>query len=401
MPNDVKAAIDSFVDAQMPEIWRIASYIHENPELGYEEFKACQVQCDYLRAQGFDVQQGVEDLETAFIATYGSGSPVIGICSEYDALADIGHGCGHNLISTTSILTGAAVKDYLVANGGSGTVKVIGTPAEEGGGGKIQLLEKGVFDDVDTVWMMHPTSDLTRIAGACRSTVSLKITFHGKAAHAASHPDQGRNALSAANVFMAASAFWRQSFKSDMRMCMIITNGGEQANTMPDTVDLRGDVRALSPASAHWLAEKMKACAEHCALAMDCTATVEMSEGYWGRIPNETLSDVCKAEFKELGEPMLPGMPDDFGGEDLGNVSRRIPICSPYTTIFADHKISGHTVQFRELAGGEPGRRCIEVSSKAMARSIVDLLQDPSIIDRAKQELDERLAKEKQEEAHM
>lgn len=399
MSNDVKAALDSFVESEMPEIWRIASYIHENPELGYEEFKACAVQCDYLRAQGFNVTQGVEELETAYVATYGSGSPVIGICAEYDALADIGHGCGHNLICTTSILTGAAVKKYLEACGSNGTIKVIGTPAEEGGGGKIRLLEKGIFNDLDTVWMMHPTSDLTRIAGACLSSVSMEIVFHGKAAHAASHPDRGRNALSAANVFMAASAFWRQSFKNDMRMCMIIVEGGEQANTMPDTVRLKGDVRALSPASAHWLAETIGACAEHCALAMGCAATVEMAEGYWGRVPNKTLSDVCKAEFDALGEPMLPGMPDDFGGEDLGNVSRRIPVCSPYTTIFPDYKISGHTEQFRELAGSDSGRRCIEVSSKAMARSIVNLLVDPSIIDSAKAELAERLEREKWDEA--
>ena len=387
-----KEMLDSFVDSHMEEMWDIALYIHKNPELGYEEHKACKAQCDYLEAQGFQVQRGVEELDTAYVAVYGEGSPVIGIASEYDALKNLGHGCGHNLICTSSILTAAAVKEYLKTH--SGTVKVIGTPAEEGGGGKIRLLEKGVFDDVDAVFMMHPTSDKSRLAGACMSSRGVKVTFHGISAHAGSHPDRGRNALSAASLYLSAIGFWQQHFEEDMRVSHIMTEGGAQPGMIPDRVCLSGSLRSFSLKNLNKLEDIVKECAQGCAQAMECTAEVEITEGYLGRIPNKTLSDVCRQELEALGEPLLDGMPSDFGGEDLGNVSYQIPICNPYITIFPEYKISGHTEQFKELACSSAGYRCIQVTAKAMARSITDLFENPELLREAGEELKNRLKKE-------
>ena len=142
------------------------------------------------------------------------------------------------------------------------------------------------------------------------------------------------------------------------------------------------------------LARRIEQCARGCGQAMGCQVKVEIEDGYQGRIPNQILSDVCKEEFRKLGEPLMDGMPVDFGGEDLGNVSRKIPICNPYMTIFPEYKISNHTEQFRDLAISEAGMHCIRQSSKVMARTVMELLNRPELLDKAKEELKERLQKE-------
>lgn len=389
-----KTVYDKYLDSQMESLWNIAQYVHANPELCYEEHKACKVQCDYLENMGFAVQRGVEEMDTAYIAKIGNGAPYIAIVSEYDALPDIGHGCGHNLICTTSMGAGIEVKKFLEDEAEKGTLYIIGTPAEESGGGKIKLLEKGVFDNIDAVFMMHPTSDKTRLAGACMSSMRLEFIFKGKSAHAGSHPEDGINALSAANLYFTATGLLRQHFKGDMRLSGIITNGGVQTGLIPDYVRVTGSISSFSLKELRKNAERVRCCAEGSAHAMGCDLEAHITEGYQGRIPNEVLSDLCRHELKILEEPLLDGMPSDFGGEDLGNISRLIPICNPYVTIFADHKISNHTAQFRELANSSAGYRCIQIGSKSMARTIMELYQHPEILEKAKAELKERMLSE-------
>ena len=384
-------SLDLQVKKYMDEIWEFSLYIHDNPELGYEEFKACEAQCNILKEMGFQVQKGVEELKTAYIATYGEGKPVIGIASEYDALEGLGHACGHNLICASSILTAIAVKNYLKDH--EGTVKVIGTPAEEGGGGKIKLLNKGVFDDVEALFMMHPTSDKTRLAGECMSSSHYKLVFKGESAHAASHPDKGRNALSAAILFLNSIGLWRQHFTADMRISSIIEDGGIQTGMIPETATIIGDVRSFTLDKLNLLKKIIMDSAEGCSKSMDCSVDITINDGYLGRVPNKTLSDVCKDELKYLNEPLLEGMPPDFGGEDIGNVSYKVPICCPYVTIFPDYKISGHTDGFRELAKSDAGYRCIEVTSIAMSRSIVKLFESQTLLKDARIELENRLKK--------
>lgn len=394
MDESVKARYDAWITSEMAEIWDISKYIHANPELGFQEEKACRIQCEYLKQKGFDILQPVNDLNSAFVASFGNGAPVIAVFSEYDALKGLGHACGHNLIAASAILTGAAVKKYLEENDVKGTIKVFGTPAEESGGGKIKMLEKGVFSGVDAVFMMHPTSDKTRMAGACMSNMSLRVVFKGVSAHAGSHPDNGRNALSAANLYLNAVGLWRQHFKADMRVNHFVEYGGEMTNSIAEKVILKGELRSFRLKELHWLEKVMRECAHGCAQAMGCTVDFYAEEGYQGRVPNAALSDLCRREFEKLQEPMLDGMPDDYGGEDLGNVSRHIPICNPYVTIFPDHKISGHTDQFRELAVSQAGYRCIEMTGKAMTRSIIELLNSPDVLAKAKDELKQRIERE-------
>ena len=389
-----KSACDKYVDGLMPRLWEIAQYVHANPEIAFTEHKACEVQCDYLAEQGFSVTRGVAGLDTAFTATYGEGAPHLGIVSEYDALPGLGHGCGHNLICTTALGTAAAVKEYLAESGMPGTVTVYGTPAEEEGGGKIVMLDKGVFEGVDALFFMHPTSDLTKLAGYCMSSMRLVVEFRGTSAHAGSHPWDGANALSAANLFFAATGMIRQQFKGDVHFSGIIEDGGKETGLIPDYVRVRCSISSFNLAELKRCVGLVENCAKGSAIAMGCEEAFTAVPGYQGRVPNEVLSEVCRAELAELGEPMLEGLVDDFGGEDLGNVSRLVPICNPYVTIFPDHKISGHTEQFRELANTEAGYRCIQVASKAMARSMMDVYEEPSILKAAYAELEERMAKE-------
>lgn len=382
---------DKYVETHMEEIWEISKYIHSNPELGFQEHKASKVQCDFLEKYGFDVQRGVGSLDTAFIAKYGEGTPVVAIASEYDALKKLGHACGHNLISSSSILTGITVKKYLEESNDKGTVIVIGTPAEEGGGGKIKLLDYGAFNYVDCVFMMHPTSGVSRLAGKCLSSYNLHIKFKGKSAHAGSHPDKGRNALSAANLYFNAIGFWRQHLNYDMRVSNIITSGGEQTGMIPELVEVECNVRGFTLKDVKTILSYVKKAAKGSAVAMDCEIDIEEEQGYLGRIPNETLSNLCKKELNRIGEEVMDGLPSDFGGEDLGNVSYKIPICNPYITIFKDYKISGHTDKFRELAISDSGYRCIEVAAKVMSNSIIRIYNEPKIVDDAKGELKNKL----------
>ena len=390
-----KESCDRYLESKMEELWEISKYIHANPELCFTEVKACTEQCKFLEKYGFQVEKGVGTLDTAYCATFSNDKkgPVIAVVSEYDALP-IGHACGHNLIACTALGTAIEVKKFMEDTGISGTLKVIGTPAEESGGGKIILLEHGVFDGVDAVFMMHPTSDTTRLAGACLSSKRYKVIYHGVSAHAGSHPDNGTNALSAAALFLTGSGMLRQHFKADWRLSGIITKGGFQTGLVPELSEIEGSMSCFNLKELNILAERVRNCALGCGQALGCQVEIEIEDGYQGRVPNQILSDICKEEFRQLGEPLMDGMPVDYGGGDLGNVSRRIPICNPYMTIFPEYKISNHTAQFRDLAISEAGYHCIEQASKAMARSIMDVLHDPKIIEKAKEELEERMKKE-------
>ena len=390
--NKLKTISDQYIDSKMDELWEISKYIHQNPELCFEEHKASKIQCDYLEKYGFKVEKNVGTLETAFKATYSKKNkgPVITVVSEYDALP-IGHACGHNLIATSAMGTAIAAKKFLEENDIEGTISVIGTPAEEAGGGKIILLENGVFDDSDIVLMMHPTSDTHRIAGECLSSNRFKIEFIGKSAHASAHPYNGVNALSTSSLFLTATAFLRQHFKSDVRLSCIIEEGGTVTSLIPDKSTISGSVACLSLADLNTITKKIEDCAKGCAMSLGCEVNVRVKNGYHGRVPNKTLSDICKKEILAINEEVMDNMPMDYGGEDLGNVSRFIPICSPYISIFKDYKISNHTEQFKNLSISESGFDCVKVSSKIMARTFIELLNNTDYIKQAKDELKEVL----------
>lgn len=391
-----KNKYDRYLDSRLDELWGIAQHIHENPELGYHEEKACKIQCEFLKENGFEVEENIGGLSTAYRAIFQGkpGDSTIAVVSEYDALPDIGHGCGHNLISATALGAGIEIKQYMIDHDVPGKLVIMGTPAEElGGGGKIKLLEQDEFDGIDAILFMHPTSDTTRLAGECMSSMSFEIEFKGKSAHASSHPDNGINALNAANLYFVATGLLRQQTKPDLRLSGIIGNGGKASSLIPDYTSIEGSLSCFSSNDLEEYSEQVRNCAEGAALATGCEVNINFIPGYLGRVPNKILSDVCRKELNNINEPVMDGMPFDYGGEDLGNVSRIIPICNPYVTIFPEYKISNHTAQFRDLANSSNGKRCIQVSSKAMARTAMELFENPKIITEAKKELFNRMKK--------
>ncbi|MFK9094359.1 M20 family metallopeptidase [Bacillus salipaludis] len=392
----IKTQCDDYLDSRLDELWEMAQYIHANPELAFQEEEACRVQCEFLLENGFEVERNVGGLPTAYkaIYQYKQGDLTVAVVSEYDALPEIGHACGHNLICTTALGTALEIKKFMEDYRIPGTLVVMGTPAEESGGGKIKLLEKNAFDGIDAVLFMHPTSDKTRLAGECMSSTKIRIEFKGKSAHASSHPAKGVNALSAANLYFVATGLMRQHCKPDFRLSGIIDDGGKGVGLIPDFVSINGSLSCFNAKDLEEYVERVRKCAEGAALATGCEVDITFSPGYLGRVPNQILSDVCREELIAIGEPLLDGMPFDYGGEDLGNVSRVIPICNPYVTIFPDYKISNHTEQFRELANSPAGKRCIQIGSKAMARTAMELFMNPKIVEDAKKELIVRMEDE-------
>lgn len=391
-----KKKYDNYLDSRLNELWSMAQYIHACPELAFQEIEACRVQCEFLEENGFVVERNLGGLDTAYKATfqYKPGDLTLAVVSEYDALPEIGHACGHNLICTAALGTALETKKFMEDNEIPGTFIVMGTPAEETGGGKIKLLEQDAFNGIDAVLFMHPTSNTTRLAGECMSSTSIKIEYQGKSAHAASHPSKGINALNAANLYFVATGLMRQHCKSDFRLSGVIEDGGKSTGLIPDFVSIKANLSCFNAKELEDYTEKVRNCAEGAALATGCEANIKITPGYLGRVPNKILSEVCRKELIAIDEPVMDGMPFDYGGEDLGNVSRVIPICNPYVTIFPDYKISNHTEQFRDLANSPAGKRCIQVSSKAMARTAMELFMNPEIVEEAKVELKGRMKSE-------
>ncbi len=381
----LKARVQAAVEARREELVRVADTIHAHPEVAFEEFESAALLSGLLEENGFAVQRGVANLETAFIATLQGAAPrpVIAFLAEYDALPGLGHACGHNLIGTAAV--GAALAVQTVLDQLAGSIRVIGTPAEEGGGGKAYLVDGGVFDDVDAAMMVHPSSrNMTRR----RSLTSYKINieFFGRAAHAAALPDEGINALEALILTFNAINSLRQHLRDDARVHGIITHGGKAPNIVPDYAAARFYVRAADTPYCTQVLEKVQACAEGAALATGARLVFnEYAPRYEAMKPNPVLADLVEANMEALGLTVTQPEPDDrMGSSDMGNVSQVVPALHPYIAIAPD-TVGGHTVEFREAAASPAGHRGLILAAKVMAMTAVDLLAEPENLARAKE----------------
>lgn len=386
--SKIKEELIAEIDRLQPELLDLSTYIFENPELAFQEVKASKLLADKLTEKGFETVLGLGSLPTAFSAEYqlAEGGPVICILAEYDALPELGHACGHNLIATAAYGSAVALKNVLKDKGIPGKIKVIGTPAEEDGGGKIILIREGFFRDADICMMIHPTSGTTRIAGECLSSHEMKISWHGKTAHAESHPEDGVNALDALHIYYTAIACMRQQLPQDVRIAQIVLEGGTGVALIPDhcviSVDIVSEDRYLEDVK-----HRVRRCAEGAAMASGCEVEIEEIEGYLGRKNNHTLEKVFRENFALLNEPLMEGMPTDFGTTDFGNVMRIVPSCNPYVSIFTERKISNHTEFFRDKVISKRGEEALLIGAKAMAISSAELIFSPEIIAAAKEEL--------------
>ena len=385
--STVKTLIGQAVDNLADDLEALSHRIHANPELGYQEVKAAGWLADFLAAQGFAVERGVAGVETAFRATIDNGpGPTIAIMCEYDALPAIGHACGHNVIAASGAGAGAALA-RVRAQLPRGRILVVGTPAEEGGGGKLRLIEGGVFKSVDAAMMVHGWDrwighqDLLGI-------VRVGFEFTGKAAHAAADPWEGVNALDAVIQTFNNVSMLRQQIRPDARIHGIVTNGGAAANIIPEAASALFYVRAAKLDYMWELRGRVLACAEGAAQATGCSLKVVKNENpYEPMKRNETLLGAFRANLTGLGAVESPEVHDRLGSSDVGNVSQVIPAIQPLVKIAPDGTPI-HSRAFEAAAAGPLAREGMLIAAKSMAMTTFDLLDDPALVAKAKQEFE-------------
>jgi amidohydrolase len=379
----VKDQIAAAVERLGDELEALSRRIHDHPELGYQEVQAAGWLSDFLGEQGFKVERGVAGVETAFRATLERGDgPTIAILCEYDALPAIGHACGHNVIATAGVGAGAAlaaVRDRLP----SGRVHVIGTPAEEGGGGKVRLIRGGVFADVDAAMMIHgwdrwvPHQDLLGV-------VRVGFEFTGKAAHASADPWEGVNALDGVIQTFNNVGMLRQQVRPDARIHGIVTSGGAAPNIIPEYAAAVFYVRAASLDYLETLQARVIACAEGAAQATGSgLKTTVYDNTYEPMKRNQALADAFRANMRRLGVPESPELKERLGSSDVGNVSQVIPTIQPYVRIAPDGT-PWHSRAFAEAAVSPLAREGMLAAAKVMAMTTLDLLVEPGLLDRVK-----------------
>ena len=379
-----KAQVKSEVDAQQDQLAEISAQIHANPEPAFQETMAAGWLTRYLERNGFSIERGICDLPTAFRASYGEGKPSIALLAEYDALPDIGHACGHNLIATSAV--GAAVASKPAIDRFGGSILVIGTPAEELYGGKVIMAERGAFRDVDIAMLVHPGvyNVATNQALACQT---LEVEFFGRAAHAAARPEAGINALDAMLLAFTAINSLRQHIKDKARIHGIITDGGEAANVVPAHSAGNFIVRAEEDSYLDELKDKVLNCFTGAA-----TATGARLEYRWGDVRyaplrnNPTLAQLFSQNMQSLGRNVLPTDATlAFGSTDMGNVSQLVPAIHP-TVAIAPADVVIHSPQFATAAASEAGRLGFLDAAKALAMTVLDLLASPETMTRTKEE---------------
>jgi amidohydrolase len=380
----LKASVTASVEAQRRELRNLSLKIHANPELGFKEIKASAWLTQYLEKNGFAVERGICELETAFRGSYGEGKPAIALMAEYDALPHLGHACGHNLIAGGSV--GAAVAAKATIDQFGGSVKVIGTPAEELYGGKVIMAGRGVFDNLDAAMMVHPGAHNAAVTPAL-ACIALEVEFFGQAAHAAGHPEAGINALEAMLLSFAAINSLRQHIKDKARIHGIITDGGEAANVVPAHSAGNFLVRAEDDAYLDELKEKVLDC-----FVSGATATGARLEYRWGKVRyapmrnNITLAKLFKQNMQSLGRRTPLSDPKrSFGSTDMGNVSQVAPSIHPGIAIVTPG-VSHHSPEFALAAASDAGIEGMLDAAKAMAMIIVDLVSSPETVAQVKRE---------------
>jgi amidohydrolase len=386
--STVKDLIDQAVDRLGDDLAKLSLTIPANPELAYEEVKAAGWLAEFLGGQGLKVERGVGGVETAFRATIETGAgPTIAILCEYDALPAIGHACGHNAIATAGAGAGAAlaaVRDNLP----KGRVQVIGTPAEEGGGGKVTLIKAGLFHDVDAAMMCHGW-DQWILHQDLLGIVRVAFEFTGKAAHAAADPWEGVNALDAVIQTFNNVSMVRQQVKPSSRIHGIVTSGGAAANIIPEFASCLFYVRAAELGYMWDLHRRVIACAEGAATSTGTRLKViDYGESAYEPLKrNATLLETFRANLHAVGETESPEVKDRLGSSDVGNVSQVLPCIQPLMKI-APEGTPIHSRAFEAAAAAPLAHAGTLKAAKVMARTTYDLLAEPALVKQAKEEFD-------------
>jgi amidohydrolase len=378
--ESVAARIQGVLAHQSTELRRVSLDIHSHPETAFEEKRACATLCDLLESEGFEVKRGVSGMTTAFVADAhsGEGGPRVAFVCEYDALRGIGHACGHNLIGTASAAAGISLLHALRGSGIAGHVRVVGSPAEEGGGGKIPLVDDGVFDDCDTALILHP-SDRTMAVMWALACTHWHWTFTGRAAHAAGDPDQGINALDAFVHAYNGISLWRQQLKDGARVHGFIEEGGTAPNVIPERTSGEYLTRARDAAYLGEMNTRFTAIFEAAASATGCTLELVKNETYKDLRSNRVLAERGHLHLDAVGLSPTAVTPwERVGSTDVGDLSYACPTIHPEVAIIEDG-VSCHTHAFREAAATEEAHEVMLRGAAALALTGADVVTDPAI----------------------
>ncbi|MBI2412279.1 MAG: M20 family metallopeptidase [Deltaproteobacteria bacterium] len=374
--NAIKNEFVASAESLKPRILDLSDSIFRTPELGLKEYKTSAAMLSLLKEAGFSVEAGTAGMETAFRATFGSGRPSIALLAEMDALPGIGHGCGHNIAGMASI--GAAIslanvlKNHLK---GRGSLIVLGTPAEELGKGKIEMVKHGVFTGIDAAMMVHGSSKRT-VVKHFLGLVRLNFVFHGRSSHASAYPEEGINALDAViQTFNAISAL-RQQLRGDVRVHGIITDGGKAPNIIPERSEASFYVRAKDLDELASARERVINCAKGAAIATGCTLEAkEVGDLNAPMKLNDAFASVYRDSLAFLGLKEDPSpVEKNVGSSDVGNVSQEVPTIHPHVPI--RDGINIHTKEFAEATVTPDGHRALMEGVKALGLTAIDLLLD-------------------------
>jgi aminobenzoyl-glutamate utilization protein B len=435
--GDDRSALLRSIDVGRDRYADVAKQIWAFAEVGYQEQKSSALLQQQLRAAGFDVKAGVADIPTAFVATFGSGKPVVGIVGEFDALPGLsqeptsrrspvvaegaGHGCGHNLLGTGALAAAIALKEWLQSTGRGGTLRYYGTPAEEGGSGKVYMVRAGLFKDVDAVVAWHPADRNAADPSSTLANITGKFRFRGVAAHASAAPDKGRSALDAVEAMDNMVNMMREHVPQETRIHYIITRGGAAPNIVPDFAEAYYYARQPDMRILDGIWERIVNTAKGAALGTGTTMELEVTGAVWNVLPNEYLSGVMHRNLERVGgftytpeeqtfaeelrktltepptnplgsqekvQPLRTGAVGS-ASTDLADVSWNVPTVEANAATFVPG-VPAHSWQATACAGGTIGVKGMLVAAKSMALTGADLFADPAHIQKAKAEFDHR-----------
>lgn len=385
--TNLKEKLSTLFDKYFEDFKEANEYIYHNPELGHQEFKACKTLVNLLNKYGFETTDNFVGIPTAFIGKYknGSNGPKIAILAEYDALPGIGHGCGHNIFGVTSVATGILLKEII--GDIAGEILVIGTPAEETSGAKVEMAKAGIFNEIDIAMAVHPTGEAHTRSGKSQAMEAIQFTFKGKTAHAAGAPEEGINALDGVLMLFNSINALRQQTLETTRIHGIITNGGKAANIIPDLAVANFYVRAQTLSELNSLVERVKNCARGAALATGTTLEIENYEtSFANLITNQKLSETYEKNLKLQGvEKIL--ISDDAGSTDMGDVSHCCPTIHPYFPLTTKH-LTGHSIEFACATIQPEAYKGAKEAAIAMALTAMDIFSSPKLLQEIKVEFE-------------
>ena len=380
---DLKARAAAAVEASRAEILELSRAIHADPEPAFEEHRAAARVATAIAGHGYDVEHPAGRLATAvrgrLVGGRGSAGPRVGVLAEYDALPGLGHGCGHNTMAASAV--GAAIALAAVRDAYAGEIVFLGTPAEERGSGKQFMLDDGLFDGLDAALLFHP-ADRDTVNCVLLASEDVDITFLGRAAHAASEPWEGRNALDAVVLLLQAVGLWRQQMPQHARVHGIVREGGTAANIIPDRATARFMIRSTDQAYFDSMRERFRALVAGAALMADVTGEAVFSGGSTTMKDNLTLASLWRTNMAAHGLADEGVDSDHIGSSDMGNVSLVLPTIHPSLAI-CDHGVPWHSIESLRAAATPRAEDATLVAASLVAETALDLLTDPDLVARA------------------